>query len=92
MSAKKRSRALLPDLDQLAECSTSSRRDIAAVISAYQQLFSTELGQCSSHLLKSIDESVKFTWFIARYGARIPLLMATQTMPVSLTDNQKLTY
>ena len=94
MSAKKRSRPLLPDLDQLAERSTSNKRDIAAVKSACQELFSAELGQCSSHLLKNIDESVKFTWLIVRYGARIvlPLLIATQRMPMSLTDHQLLAY
>ena len=96
MSAKKRSRPLLPDLDQVAERSTSNKRDIhvAAVKSACQELFSAELGQCSSHLLKNIDESVKFTWLIVRYGARIvlPLLIATQRMPMSLTDHQLLAY
>ena len=91
MSAKKRSRPLLPDLDQLAERSTSNKRDIAAVKSACQELFSAELGQCSSHLLKNIDESVKL---IVRYGARIvlPLLIATQRMPMSLADHQLLAH
>ena len=37
---------------------------------------------------------MKFTWLIVRYGARIvlPLLIATQRMPMSLTDHQLLAY
>ena len=94
MSANKRSRQLLPDLDDLAQRSVSNKMDIAAVKAAYQQFASVELGQCSSHSMKSLDENVKFTWLIAHYGARIvlPLFIAIQRMPESLTEHQKLKF
>ena len=90
MSAKKRSRQLLPDLDHLAVRNASNKIDITTVKAAYLQFTSAELGQCSSHSMKGLDENVKITWLIARYGARIvlPLLIATQRMPGSLTDQQ----
>ena len=68
--------------------------DVTTVKAAYQQLTSAELGQCRSRSMKSLDENLKFTWLIAHYGARIvlPLLIATQRMPRSLTDHQKLKY
>ena len=94
MSANKRSRQLLPDLDDLAQRSVSNKMDIAAVKAAYQQFASVELGQCSSHSMKSLDENVKFTWLIAHYGAGIvlPLFIAIQCMPESLTEHQKLKF
>ena len=59
----------------LAQRSVSTKMDIAAVKAAYQQFASIELGQRSSHSMKSLDENVKFTWLIAQrhYGARIVL-------------------
>ena len=65
--------------------------DVTTVKAAYQQLTSAELGQCTSHSMKSLDENLKFTWLIAHYiyEARIvlPLLIATQRMPRSLTKS-----
>ena len=93
-TTKKPRRSLLPDLESMEAKRSVDKQAVTAVKSGYEDMKRVNLELTSVKRLEKLDDEVKLLWLMAKYSvvAVLKVLVALNTVPASLTENQARKY
>ena len=91
---KKPRRSLLPELESMAAQRSSDKQAIGVVKSKHEEMKRVNLDVVSGERLERLDDEVKMSWLMAKYGVMpcLKVMVAMKTTSPSLTEGQACKY